>query len=282
MLLKVDVKNGFITNVNGKVVEPTKNIDVRTWNIKIEGNIIRCKTFSGAVGDRHRVTKFELKDSTIYLINKINTAYCYQRMSLIEHFLINNHINVVKCMEKEGLDITDEKFRQLEDNCFVRYDKRIFISPSNAWVIVGEMDNDFATLWIPKESDFKRFFRDPEFLKVIENEMHLISWNNWNIPEEFRITSDDRSNKGLYRSKIDKSFVIGFYQGHAGLLSDSFEYAVFNGICDKYWDWKYKLSQNEDINISKVEDFHKNKIIGVHLQKIYNIDSRYWEPIELK
>lgn len=277
MLMKVKVENGFITQVNGKDITKTPNLDVHTWNIKIEQNIIRCKSHSGAVSEKKSVTRFPLKDSTIYLINKINDAYCYQRSALIEQFLVSNNINVVKCMEKENISIQDDRFNQLDEYKCIRYDQRIFISPTLKWVVVGEMDGSrFSTLWIQKESDFKKFFRDKKFLKEIEKELHLICWNNWCIPEEYKITSD-RKNKGIYVSKIDKSFVIGFCQGHIGLMADSFEYAVFNGVCSEYWDWKYKLTKNNTINISKVEDFHKNNILGVYLQKIYNIDSRYWE-----
>lgn len=274
MLTKVSIKDGFITNVNGKVVEPCMNIDVHTWNIKIENGVVRCKTFSGAVGDRHRVTRFSLQNSTIYLVNKINTAYCYQRSEMIENFLIANDINVVKCMEKEGLTINDGKFSQLDDGKFVRYEERIFISPSNVWAIVSDVDTEFTELWINKESDFKRFFRDPEILKEIEAEFHCVNWNNWNIPEEYSIKAKPENN-GLYVSKIDRNFIVAYSAGHVGLMPNHFDFAIFNGIGDKYY--RQALLEIPNLKISEFRDFYFNPPVGESIQRFYAIDSRYWE-----
>lgn len=274
MLMKVTVKNGFITNVNGKVVEPCMNIDVHTWNIKIEQNIIRCKSFSGAVSEKKSVTRFPLKDSTIYLINKINDAYAYQRDSFIQEFLDTNHINVVKCMEKESILISDEKFSQLDEGRYVRYDKRIFVSPSKIWVIISEMDGSrFSELYITKESDFKKFFRDEKFLKEIENEFHCVCWDNWNIPEEFAIRANP-ANNGFYRCKSN-NFIVSYFQGHSDLLPNHFDYAVFNGIGKEY----YKDKLPSMVKVSEFRDFYFDAPIGASMQLFYAIDSRYWEKL---
>lgn len=278
MLMKVKVENGKIIQSNGDAIVPTSNLDIHTWNIKIEEGCIRCKTFSGAVSPKKSVTRFPVKNSTIYLVNKINTAYAYQRDSFIQEFLDTNHITLVKCMEKEGLKIDDEKFSQLDDGKFVRYDERIFISPSNVWAIVSDVDTEFCELWINKESDFKRFFRDPEFLKEIEAEFHCVCWDNWNIPDEYKIEANPKNN-GMYVSKINNGYIISFFAGHIGLMRDKFVYAMFNGICDKYYE--EILRANKNIKIKEVRDFYFNPVLGESLQSIYGIDSRYWEPIEL-
>lgn len=274
MLTKVSIKDGFITNVNGKVVEPCMNIDVHTWNIKIEDKIIRCKSFSRAIPEKKSVTRFSLKDSTIYLVNKINDAYCYQRSSVVENFLESNNINVVKCMETEGITIDDDMFSQLEDR-YVRYDKRIFISPTNRWAIVGDMDSDFNILYVAKESDFKKFFRDENFLKELVDEFHMVNWNNWNIPEEFAIRAIP-ANNGFYRCKSNRNFIVSYFQGNDGLLPDNFDYAVFNGIGKDYYN---EQLNNLNIRVSEYRDFYFDPPTGESIQLIYAIDSRYWEKL---
>ena len=274
MLMKVKIKNGFITNVNGNDITPTRNFDVHTWNIKIEDKIIRCKSFSRAIPEKKSVTRFSLKDSTIYLINKINDAYAYQRDSFIQEFLDTNHITLVKCMEKESILISDEKFRQLDDGKFARYDKKIFVSPSGKWVIISD-GSQFTELWIEKESDFKRFFRDPEFLKEIEAEFHCVCWDNWNIPEEFAIRAIP-ANNGFYRCKSNNSFIVSYFQGHDGLLPDNFDYAVYNGIGKEYYKEKLK---NLNIEVSEYRDFYFDPPVGESIQLFNSIDSRYWEKL---
>ena len=273
MLMKVTIKDGFITEFNGIGITETKNLDVHTWNIKIENGVVRCKTFSGAVGDRQRVTRFSLINSTIYLVNKINTAYCYQRSENVENFLESNNINVVKCMETEGITIDDDMFSQLEDR-YVRYDKRIFISPTNRWAIVGDMDSDFNILYVAKESDFKKFFRDENFLKELVDEFHMVNWNNWNIPEEFAIRAIP-ANNGFYRCKSNRNFIVSYFQGNSDLLPNHFDYAVFNGIGKEY----YKDKLPSDIKVSEYRDFYFDPPTGESIQLIYAIDSRYWEKL---
>lgn len=280
MLMKVKVENGFITQVNGKdITKTSSSLDVHTWNIKIEDNCIRCKTHSKAVSEKKSVTRFPLKNCTVYLINKINDAFCYQREEKVENFLESNSINVVKCMEKENLNISDEQFNQLDESRCVRYDKRIFVSPSKKWVIISEMDgNQFTELWIEKESDFKKFFRDKNFLKEIENEFHMVCWDNWDIPEEYAIKAKPENN-GLYVSKISNKFVITFFAGHVGLMPNHFAFALFNGVCDKFY--KDALTGVKNIEIEKIQDFYFEPVLGESIQRFYTIDSRYWEPIEL-
>jgi hypothetical protein len=273
MLMKVKVENGFITNVNGKDIIPSRNLDIHTWNIKIEDRIIRCKSFSRAIPEKKSVTRFSLKDSTIYLVNKINDAYCYQRSSVVENFLESNNINVVKCMETEGITIDDDMFSQLEDR-YVRYDKRIFISPTNRWAIVGDMDSDFNILYVAKESDFKKFFRDENFLKELVDEFHMVNWNNWNIPEEFAIRAIP-ANNGFYRCKSNRNFIVSYFQGD-GLLPDNFDYAVFNGIGKDYYN---EQLNNLNIRVSEYRDFYFDPPTGESIQLIYAIDSRYWEKL---
>lgn len=274
MLMKVRIKDEFITNVNGNDITPSRNVDVHTWNIKIEDKIIRCKSFSRAIPEKKSVTRFSLKDSTIYLVNKINDAYCYQRSSVVENFLESNNINVVKCMETEGITIDDDMFSQLEDR-YVRYDKRIFISPTNRWAIVGDMDSDFNILYVAKESDFKKFFRDENFLKELVDEFHMVNWNNWNIPEEFAIRAIP-ANNGFYRCKSNRNFIVSYFQGNDGLLPDNFDYAVFNGIGKDYYN---EQLNNLNIRVSEYRDFYFDPPTGESIQLIYAIDSRYWEKL---
>lgn len=274
MLMKVRIKDAFITNVNGNDVTPSRNVDVHTWNIKIEDKIIRCKSFSRAIPEKKSVTRFSLKDSTIYLVNKINDAYCYQRSSVVENFLESNNINVVKCMETEGITIDDDMFSQLEDR-YVRYDKRIFISPTNRWAIVGDMDSDFNILYVAKESDFKKFFRDENFLKELVDEFHMVNWNNWNIPVEFAIRAIP-ANNGFYRCKSNRNFIVSYFQGNDGLLPDNFDYAVFNGIGKDYYN---EQLNNLNIRVSEYRDFYFDPPTGESIQLIYAIDSRYWEKL---
>lgn len=273
MLMKVTVKNGKIIQANGEAIEPSVNLDIHTWNIKIEQNIIRCKSFSGAVSEKKSVTRFPLKDSTIYLINKINDAFSYQRDEDIETFLTTNYINVVKCMEKENLDISGEQFNQLDGHA-VRYDKRIFISPTNRWAIVGDMESDFNILYVAKESEFKKFFRDENFLKELVDEFHMVNWNNWNIPEEFAIRAIP-ANNGFYRCKSNSNFIVSYFQGHDGLLPDNFDYAVFNGTGNEYYENKLP----SDIEVSEYRDFYFDPPTGVSIQLFDTIDSRYWEKL---
>lgn len=273
MLMKVTIKDGFITEFNGIGITETKNLDIHTWNIKIEDNCIRCKTFSDAVVEKKSITRFPLKDSTIYLINKINDAYCYQRSENVEKFLVTNNINVVKCMEQERKTIEDEMFSQLDDGRYVRYDKRVFISPSKNWVIVGE-DSDFNTMYISKESDFKKFFRDENFLSTLEEELHCTNWNNWNIPEQFRINAEPQNN-GFYVCKANNNFIVSYFPGNSDLLPNHFDYAVFNGIGKEY----YKDKLPSDIKVSEYRDFYFDPPTGESIQLIYAIDSRYWEKL---
>lgn len=275
MLMKVTIKDGFITEFNGIGITETKNLDIHTWNIKIEDNCIRCKTFSDAVVEKKSITRFPLKDSTIYLINKINDAYCYQRSENVEKFLVTNNINVVKCMEQERKTIEDEMFLQLDDGRYVRYDKRIFISPTNRWAIVGDMDSDFNILYVAKESDFKKFFRDENFLKELVDEFHMVNWNNWNIPEEFAIRAIP-ANNGFYRCKSNRNFIVSYFQGNDGLLPDNFDYAVFNGIGKDYYN---EQLNNLNIRVSEYRDFYFDPPTGESIQLIYAIDSRYWEKL---
>ena len=275
MLMKVTIKDGFITEFNGIGITETKNLDIHTWNIKIEDNCIRCKTFSDAVVEKKSITRFPLKDSTIYLINKINDAYCYQRSENVEKFLVTNNINVVKCMEQERKTIEDEMFLQLDDGRYVRYDKRIFISPTNRWAIVGDMDSDFNILYVAKESDFKKFFRDENFLKELVDEFHMVNWNNWNIPEEFAIRAIP-ANNGFYRCKSNRNFIVSYFQGNDGLLPDNFDYAVFNGIGKEYYKEKLK---NLNIEVSDFKDFYFDPPFGESIQLFDTIDSRYWEKL---
>lgn len=274
MLMKIKIKDGFITNIDGETIEQTTNLDVHTWNIKIEQNVIRCKTFSGAVAPEKSVTRFPLKDSTIYLVNKINDAFCYQRSEFIESFLVNNNINNVKCMEVEKISIDDEMFSQLEENTHkVRYDKRVFISPSKKWAIIGDMESEFNTLWLERESDLKKFFRDENFLKNLESEFHAVNWNSWNIPEQYKIDAEP-INDGFYRCKSNSNFIVAYFAGHVGLMPNHFDYAVFNGIGDVYY--KEKLPE---IKISEYRDFYFDPPTGASIQTIYSLDSRYWEKL---
>lgn len=272
MLMKVKVENGFITNVNGKDIIPSRNLDIHTWNIKIEDRIIRCKSFSRAIPEKKSVTRFSLKDCTLYLVNKINDAYAYQRDSFIQEFLDTNHITLVKCMEQERKTIDDEMFSQLDDGRYVRYDKEIFISPTNRWAIIG--DDDFNELWIEKESDFKRFFRDENFLKEIEAEFHCVCWDNWNIPEEFAIRAIP-ANNGFYRCKSNSNFIVSYFQGHSDVLPNHFDYAVFNGIGKEY----YKEKLPSMIEVSEYRDFYFDPPVGESIQLFDVIDSRYWEKL---
>ena len=275
MLTKVSIKDGFITEANGIGITETKNLDIHTWNIKIEDRIIRCKSFSRAIAEKKSVTRFPLKDSTIYLVNKINDAFCYQRDEDIETFLTTNHINVVKCMEREGVTIDDEQFSQLDGGHIVRYDKRVFISPSKKWAIMGDMDGSrFSELWVQKESDFKKFFRDKNFLKELESEFHMVCWDNWNIPKEYAIKAESQNN-GFYKYKGNDKFVLAYFSGHAGLLQNHFDYAVFNGIGKEYYENKLP----SDIEVSEYRDFYFDPPVGESIQLFYAIDSRYWEKL---
>ena len=273
MLMKVKIENGKIIQANGNVIVPTSNLDIHTWNIKIEDRIIRCKSFSRAIPEKKSVTRFPLKDSTIYLVNKINDAFCYQRESYVEAFLTSNNINVVRCIEREGLSINDDQFSQL-DGHIVRYDKRVFISPSKKWVIIGDMESEFNTLWLERESDLKKFFRDKNFLSMLQSEFHAVNWNSWNIPEQYKIDAEP-INDGFYRCKSNSNFIVAYFAGD-DLLPNNFDYAVFNGIGKDYYN---EQLNNLNIRVSEYRDFYFDPPTGESIQLIYAIDSRYWEKL---